>query len=302
MADATVLVDGLASPEGPDVLEDGTVVFVETFRCRVSAWTEDGGLRSYADVGGAPNACMAGLDGVYVTQNGLTAGPWRSPQPVTPSIQRVAADGTVETLVTSVSGEPLVGPNDLTFGPDGRLYFTDPGIFDPDHPDLGRICVVDTSGEATILEEVGPTFPNGIVAEHDGSVVWDESFTRRVRRRRPDGSVELLATLPEDRILDGMKVASDGNLYVTGVTSGGIDVLTPAGEPVQFIETGGAPLNCVFDDDALYVADFGEFSPEAERGEIAAGRLTRVPIGVAGQPLFRGAIGAPSSAAKGEAR
>ena len=64
MADATVLVDGLASPEGPDVLEDGTVVFVETFRCRVSAWTEDGGPRSYADVGGAPNACMAGLDAV----------------------------------------------------------------------------------------------------------------------------------------------------------------------------------------------------------------------------------------------
>ena len=302
MADATVLVEGLASPEGPDVLEDGTVVFVETFRCRVSAWTPDAGLRSYADVGGAPNACMVGLDGVYVTQNGLTAGPWRSPRPVTPSIQRVTADGNVETLVTSASGEPLMGPNDLTFGPDGRLYFTDPGVFDPGDPDPGRICVVDPDGEATILEEVGPSFPNGIVAERDGSVIWNESFTRRVRRRSPDGSVELLATLPEDRILDGMKVAADGNLYITGVTSGGIDVLTPAGEPVRFIETGGAPLNCVFEAEALYVADFGQFSPEAERGEIAAGRLTRVPTGVAGQPLFRGAIDAPSPAVKGEAR
>jgi gluconolactonase len=301
MTETTVLVDGLASPEGPDVLEDGTVVFVETFRCRVSAWSPGAGLRSYADVGGAPNACMAGLDGVYVTQNGLTAGPWRSPQPVTPSIQRVAADGSVETLVTSASGEPLVGPNDLTFGPDGRLYFTDPGVFDLEHPDAGRICAVDPDGTATILEEVGPSFPNGIVAERDGSVVWDESFTRQVRRRRPDGSVELLATLPEDRILDGMKVAANGNLYVTGVTSGGIDVLAPDGERVGFIETGGAPLNCVFDGDALYVADFGEFSPEAERGEIAAGRLIRVPAGVGGQALFRGAIGATSKS-KGAAR
>lgn len=297
---ADVLAEGLASPEGPDVLDDGTVVFVETFRCRVSAWTPGGGLRGYADVGGAPTACMAGLDGVYVAQNGVTAGPWRSPQPVDPSIQRVAADGSVETLVTHAGGEPLVGPNDLTFGRDGRLYFTDSGVFDPEHPDDGRICVVDADGEAAILEEVGPTFPNGIVAEGDGSIVWNESFTRRVRRRRPDGSIELVATLPEDRILDGMKVGADRNLYVTGVTSGGIDVLTPDGERARFIETGGAPLNCVFEGDALYVADFGEFSPEAERGEISAGRLVRVPAGVAGQPLFRGAIGARSTS-KGEA-
>lgn len=301
MADATVLVDGLASPEGPDVLEDGTVVFVETFRCRVSAWSSDGGLREYADVGGAPNACLAGLDGVYVAQNGVTAGPWRSTRPVAPSIQRVAADGAVETVVTHASGEPLVGPNDLTFGADGRLYFTDPGAFDAEHPDPGRICVVEADGTATVLEEVGPSFPNGIVAEADGSVVWNESFTRRVRRRRPDGSVELLATLPEDRILDGMKVAADGELYVTGVTSGGIDVLTPAGEPIRFIETGGTPLNCVFDGDDLLVADFGEWSPEAEQGRVATGRLTRVFAGVAGQPLFRGAVGAPSPS-RGEAR
>jgi gluconolactonase len=289
---AEVLVEGLASPEGPDVLDDGTVVFVETFACRVSAWSADGGLRTYADVGGSPHACMAGLDGVYVTQCGTHAGPWSSPRPTTPSIQRIDADGAVDMVVTRAGGELLLGPNDLTFGADGSLYFTDPGRFDPDNPDPGRICVAGGEGDATILEEVGPSFPNGIVAEVDGSIVWDESYTRQVKRRRPDGSVELLATLPEDRILDGMKVAADGNLYIAGVTSGGIDVLSPDGEVVDFIETGGAPLNCVFEGDALYVADFGEFSPEAERGEVAAGRLTRVPVGVAGQPLFRGRVAA----------
>jgi gluconolactonase len=209
---------------------------------------------------------------------------------VTPSIQRVASDGSVEIVVSSASGEPLLGPNDLTFGPEGRLYFTDPGLFDPENPDPGRICAVQPDGEATILEEVGPSFPNGIVAEADGSVVWNESLTRRVRRLRPDGSVELVATLPEDRILDGMKVAGDGNLYVTGVSSGGIDVLAPDGEVVDFIETGGAPLNCVFDGEDLYVADFGEWSPEAEQGLVASGRLLRLPVGVAGQPLFRGEV------------
>jgi gluconolactonase len=298
MTDPLVLVQGLASPEGPDVLENGRVVFVETFRCRVSAWDPERGLRTYADVGGAPNACMAGLDGVYVTQNGSTAGPWRSPRPVTPSIQRIGADGSVEIVVSRASGEPLYGPNDLSFGPDGRLYFTDPGLFDPEHPDPGRICAVDPDGKATILEEVGPSFPNGIVAEQDGSVVWNESFTRRVRRRRPDGSVELVATLPEDRILDGMKIAANGNLYITGVTSGGIDVVRPDGELVDFIDTGGMPLNCVFDADAdaVYVADFGEWSAEAEQGAaVASGRLVRVQVGVTGQPLFRGTVAAESA-------
>jgi gluconolactonase len=290
MADAELLVGALASPEGPDVLPDGRLVFVETFRCRVSVWDPAGGLRAYASVGGAPNACMIGSDGVYVAQNGVTAGPWRSPRPTTPSIQRINRDGSVDVVVSSADVQPLVGPNDLAFGPDGRLYFTDPGAFDEQNPDDGRICVVEPDGSASILAEVGPTFPNGILAEPDGSIVWDESYTRRVRRRRPDGVTELLATLPENRIPDGMKRAHDGRLYIAGVTSGGIDVLAPDGELVDFIETGGAPLNCVFDGEDLVIADFGEWSPEAERGEVSAGRLLRVPVGVAGHPLYRGAI------------
>jgi len=293
MTDAVALVEGLGSPEGPDLLADGsgTVVFVETFRLRVSAWDPVGGLRSYADVGGAPNACVVGLDGVYVAQNGRTAGPWLSPRPTPPSIQRVRDDGVVEMVVEHAGGEPFVGPNDLAFGPDGRLWFTDSGVFDPERPDEGAIVVVERDGRATVVERVGPVFPNGIVVEPDGAVVWNESFTRRVKRRRPDGTVELLATLPEDRVPDGMKLAADGRLFVTGVSSGGIDVLAPDGEAVGFVATGGTPLNCVFDGEDLLVTDFGEWSPEAEQGRSAAGRLLRVAVGTSGRPPFRGAIG-----------
>lgn len=291
--DAVVLVDGLASPEGPDVLAGGRIVFVETFVCRVSAWDPERGLHPYADVGGAPTACMAGTDGVYVAQNGVTAGPWRSPRPTSPSIQKVGSDGSVETVTTTASGAPLLGPNDLTFGPDGRLYFTDPGVFDADLAEPARICVLETDGTATILEEVGPSFPNGIVAEPDGSIVWNESFTRQVRRRRPSGSVELVATLPEDRIPDGMKLAAGGDLYVTGVTSGGVDVLAPDGTHLDFLATGGVPLNCVFGGTDLYITDFGAWTPEAKQGaSVATGRLTRVRLDVEGQQLFRGAIAA----------
>jgi gluconolactonase len=291
MPDVSVLVEGLASPEGPDFLPDGRIVFVETFRCQVTAWSAERGAHPLADVGGAPNACLVGVDGVYVTQHGTSAGPWRSPRPTIASIQKITRDGRVEIAVSSADGRPLLGPNDFAFGPEGQLYFTDPGRFDPDDAEPGRICVAYPGGTARVLEEVGPVYPNGIAVEPDGSIVWTESFTRRVRRRRTDGSTELVATLPEDRIPDGLKLARNGRMYVAGVRSGGIDVIAPGGELVDFIPTGGAPLNCVFGGSDLYVADYGDAGPDSDDGSATTcGRLLRIPLEVEGQPLHRGWI------------
>lgn len=289
-----VLAEGLGSPEGPDLLPDGHAIFVETFLCRVSTWDREHGVREYADVAGAPTSCAVGSDGVYVAQNGRTAGRWLSPRPCPPSIQRIAPDGSVETVAESASGVPLIGPNDLAFGPDGALYFTDPGTFDDAKPEEGCVCRLDADGECTILEETGTAYPNGIAVEPDGAVLWTESFTRRVRRRpAAGGPVETVATLPEDRILDGMKIAADGSLYVAGVTSGGIDVIAPDGAHTGFVATGGTPLNLVFDGTALLIADFGDGGPEADAGAaVTCGLLTRIDVGVAGRPLHRGAIAA----------
>ena len=235
MADPVVLAEGLGSPEGPDLLPDGRVVFVETFLCRVATWDARDGVRAYAGVGGAPTSCVVGTDGVYVAQNGRTAGPWLSPSPCPPSIQRIGFDGRVEVVAAAASGVPLIGPNDLAFGPDGSLWFTDPGTFDAERPEPGRICRLAPGGDCTTVAEPGHAYPNGIVAEPDGAVVWSESFTRRIRRRTPDGAIATVATLPPDRIPDGMKRGADGTLYVAGVTSGGIDVIRPDG-------TAAAPL------------------------------------------------------------
>jgi gluconolactonase len=295
MTGVTVVAEGLAHPEGPAVLPDGRIVFVETFRGRLSAWSPERGAHVYAEVGGGPNACAVGDDGVYVTQTGGSAGPWKAPVQIAPAIQKVTWDGDVQTVTTSASGRPLLAPNDLAFDAAGRLWFTDPGDYDPDDAADGRVCVVDPDGSTEVVVETGPVFPNGIACEADGSIVWDESHSRTVRRLRPGGTVELLATLPEDRILDGLKVAVDATLFVTGGGSGGLDVLAPDGEPVGFVATGGEPLNCAFDGHDLYVTDFGGVAPSPENGFApAAGRLLRVPVAVAGAPLFRGAIRASS--------
>jgi gluconolactonase len=291
MSEISVLAEGLAHPEGPDFRSDGALLFVETYLGRISIWDREGGTRSFAQVGGGPNACMLGTDALYVTQNGGTAGPWRSANPVTPSIQKVTLAGQVEVVTTTAGDRPLQGPNDLTFGPDGRLYFTDPGPYDPTDMRDGIIGVIERDGTTSVLAEVGPTFPNGIVAKPDGSLIWGESYTRDVKRRRPDGSIELLVTLPEGHVPDGMKVAANGDIYISSLGSRGIDVIADDGTLHGFVHTGGEPQNLVFLGRDLYVTDFGEVSQDSDVGVGSfTGRILRVGVGVEGLPLFRGAV------------
>jgi gluconolactonase len=59
---------------------------------------------------------------------------------------------------------------------------------------------------------------------------------------------------------------------------------------MDFLETGGAPLNCVFYDDNLIVTDFGDITAITAEAPMD-GRLWRIPVGVRGMELFRGTIG-----------
>jgi gluconolactonase len=284
-----IVAEGLGHPEGPCPLPDGRIVLANTYASEVSVWEPGKGVGTFADTGGGPNACMLGSDGaLYVTQC-PTVGAWVAPERRPPSIQRVTPDGAVEVVVTQADGITLKAPNDLTFGPDGRLYFTDSGDWDPvNRPDRGYICVVEQDGACHVLEELEPVYPNGIVAEPDGSIVWVESYTRRVVRRLPDGSSNVLCELPEGHIPDGFKIDADGNFWITTFSSGGVDVLASDGTLIDFLETGGVPLNCVFSGGSLFVCDFGT----TDTGDATPmfGRLLRVDVGVFGMPLYRGSI------------
>jgi len=285
------LAEGLGHPEGPDILPDGRIVMVETYTSKIVAWSPDRGIHDYADCGGGPNACMLGSDGaVYITQNGGTVGAWRARVMGRPSIQRAWPDGRVEEVAAVVDGIALQAPNDLTFGPDGRLYFTDPADYLPNDRKPARIFALDPDGTGALLEEIPDAYANGIVAEPDGSIVWVESYERGVYRRRPDGASELIARLPEGHIPDGLKIAANGDLWITTVLGGTVDIVAPDGTLKDVLETGGAPLNCVFHEGSLVITDFGDIT-EITGDAPMEGRLWRVDVGVAGMPLFRGAIG-----------
>jgi gluconolactonase len=287
----TILVKGLGHPEGPYELDDGRVIYANTYGSEIGYWDpKTGKSGQYAFVGGGPNAAVLGSDGaVYSTQT-PTVGAWVAPVHRPPSIQKTGKDGKAEVLVTEADGRKFLGPNDLVFGKDGKLYFTDSGDWDPaTKPHAGMIVCIEKDGTAHILEDLGKVYPNGIVAEADGSIVWVESYTMKVIRRSPDGKKTHIHTMPDNHVPDGLKCDKDGNLWIASVASGGVDIIRPDGTPLDFLEVGTTILNLTFGKGgALFCCDMGLYDTN---GSPMTGTLTRVDVGVEGMPLFRGAIG-----------
>lgn len=249
------LADDLAWPEGPTPLPDGTVAFVESDRGRVTAWSPERGLRTVAITGGRPNGSVLGRDGcLYVAQSGARPPSADTPDAV-PGIQRVAPDGTVQTVA---EGRPLCAPNDIVVGADGQLFFTDPGRWDPaERPDRGAIYALDETGAVRRLLDVGHSYPNGLGFDPAGRLVWVESYTRRVMALRPDGRVEPVHTFEDPRCVpDGLCLLPSGHLVVALTSAGTLAVLPPAGAPFT-IGVGSVPTNCALAGDWLYVTDGG---------------------------------------------
>ena len=123
--DASLQLSGLGFPEGPVVMGDGRLVFCDGNVGELLVY-HDREVATFARTGGSPWGAVLGTDGaIYVTQGGNVPG--SGDTSAVSGIQRVSADGAVELLCSEVAGYPLYGPNDLEFGPDGRLYFTESG-------------------------------------------------------------------------------------------------------------------------------------------------------------------------------
>jgi gluconolactonase len=289
-----LIASGLGFPEGPTVMPDGSPVFVDSYRGELTIVGPDRKPRHYAHTAGAPNSCVLGSDdALYVCQNGGTTGPWRAAEMIDASIQLVREGGKAEALITEVEGIKLNGPNDLVFAPDGSLIFSDPGTYSPKNPDPSYIHRLMPDGTAKVLIAFPkPVFPNGVAVEQDGSIVWDESYTGRVGRIRPNGKIEDLGRLPGDNpIPDGLKVGADGRLYVTDFVGKGIHVLAPDGRYDGFIKVAIAPTNCAFDGETLWVTDTGLLALGTEASSL--GQIWRLHVPGGGGPTYKGHIAPP---------
>jgi gluconolactonase len=253
--EGTLLASNLGFPEGPVVMPDGSIVICDGNTGELLRW---GGseMSTFATTGGSPWGALLGSDGaVYVTQGGNVPG---SPdQSAVAGIQRVNEDGSVEMLSTEIGGYALAGPNDLAFGPDGRLWFTDSGTEQDDRfaeadRAPGRLFVLGGGGAGEFLMERPGVYPNGIAFDAGGRLYWTESAAHRVCRL-DDGEATTFCQLSDGHVPDGMAFAADGRLFVCTTISGGVTVLSAEGEVLEEISLDEHATNCIFAGPTLYV-------------------------------------------------
>jgi len=286
--ESTLLASGLGFPEGPAVMGDGRIVLCDGNTGELLAYA-DGSVSTYAHTGGSPWGTVLGTDGaIYVTQGGNVPG--SGDTSAVSGIQRVMPDGTVELIFSEVAGHELYGPNDLAFGPDGRLYFTESGSeqdfrFDVRSP--GRLFAVGPSGAGEMLLELPGVYPNGIAFDAAQQLYWTESMKHRVCRLNADGEPETFCQLSDGHVPDGMAFAADGRLFVATTISGGITVISPDGQVLTEIGMDEHTTNCIFDGSVLYVT--ATKVPDIEASQ-RTGSLWRVQTDATGLDLIPGQL------------
>lgn len=279
MGPPRVLATRLGFTEGPVWTRDGRLLVTSISHGAIYE-VRDGGARVVADTGGGPNGMTEAADGVlYIAQNGgiydLGA---RSPHPAEPGIQAVAG-GEVRYLARG-----LDAPNDCCFGPDGRLYFTDPrGPAQPANQQPGRVYALSVGGGPPELLAEGPAFTNGIAFGPDASQLYvAETFRQRVlvypvRDGRLGEPSEFCRTDPG--FPDGICFDAEGRLYVAATLGHEVQVFDRDGRCLERLACGeeSLPTNCCFGGHqgrTLFVTD--------SRGE----RVLAFDLGVAGLALF----------------
>ncbi len=231
----TIVADGLAFPEGPVVMEDGSVIVVELAAGRITrCW--NGGKEAIAEVGGGPNGAAIGPDGaLYVCNSGgidlmrlqNATGPGSEGR-----IERVDLHtGKVERLYEATPAAPLSAPNDLVFDDAGQLWFTDLGKHHDGVHEQSALYRCAPDGSALHQVHLARSY-NGVGLSPDGSTLYiadtHEAALYRTTVAAPE-TRELVARLDGGVELDSLAVTAAGNICVARIRRGGIVTFAPDG-------------------------------------------------------------------------
>ena len=243
MQQPEVIAEGLAFPEGPVVMADGSVIVVETFGGRITrCWK---GLKeTICEIGDGPNGGAIGPDGaLYVCNNGGVGPDYFARTDRVGRIERVdLVTGQFERVYDSCGGKPLSAPNDLVFDCDGNLWFTDFGRIEVNGKQFGGLfCARPDGSSITRIAHTATSF-NGVGISPDMATVYVAdtieariyAFARKLEEQKP----RFVANVPGKVRLDSLAMTAAGNICVATIGEhGAISTVTPDGA-VSSIPTG----------------------------------------------------------------
>ncbi|MGF1455322.1 MAG: SMP-30/gluconolactonase/LRE family protein [Alphaproteobacteria bacterium] len=251
---------GLAFPEGPVAMADGSIVLVEIKRGTVTRVSPDGTPSVIADLGGGPNGAAIGPDGaLYVCNNGgfrwhdvngLTVPGERADDYETGRIERVdLSTGAVTRLYESCDGNRLNGPNDIVFDAAGGFFFTDLGKSYGRVRDRGAVFYARPDG-SMIREVIFPVeSPNGVGLSPNGNTLYFADTVPATLWAYPvAGPGEIvrgrgffrgtpLAHPQGYQFFDSLAVEADGTVCVATIIRGGITRIAADGSAIDHVPT-----------------------------------------------------------------
>ena len=252
------LAEGFQFTEGPVWHPGGYLLFSDPNANRIYKYTEPGTLEVFREHSGYVGADIAeytqpGSNGLALdAKDRLTIN-----QHGNRRLLRIEPDGTASVLAARYQGKRLNSPNDLVYKRDGAIYFTDPPFglprFEQDPRRELNVSGVYRARDGQVdLLASDLKGPNGIAFSPDEQFLyignWDPK--RKVVMRYPvqaDGRLGAgnvffdMTQAPGEDAIDGIKVDTAGNLYVSGPS--GLWILDAQGHHLGTIRAPRHPHN-----------------------------------------------------------
>lgn len=195
---------------------------------RVFTVTPDGAWSLAHEIEGEPHAMRIAPDGRHIAvdyRHGLI---------------ELTGQGSFTCLSTGLEGQPFLGLSDMSYAPDGTLWFTDSGRTSLSDP-KGRVYCLPRGGALRLVLDCVP-YSNGICLSPDGAWVY-VAATRanqvwRLSSRLPESGQPMVGTflqLSGGLGPDGLATNDQGWLAVAQAQAGRAYVFDALGDPVAVV-------------------------------------------------------------------